>query len=343
MGCAPALIGNEMVQDRRPDRAAEIIAGRDDGDGDSAPAREPARGVRDQRPEGGGGAEPDHEVHERERHEARSKAGHDVAETERARAAHDRRRNAEPVGQAPEHDAAACEAEHGQRERQRRVRAGNAEFGLHRRQHHRHRPHADAADGAEHHGDAEPPPGEGRFGPGVESPGLEHLACSRDPAGCFLVVFDPLLIERPSLPTGRTARNSNPAPTRRMPAWLPRIATMAPGGLSRRRPGVLRFPAARRGHRSAPHRTQRRIASTPGGTPLMTQKTTGDRAFQLSLSGQRAPVDYERAPTYSGLIAEKDVLVPMRDGVKIAVDIYRPDTADKLPALLALSIHNKDL
>ena len=75
----------------------------------------------------------------------------------------------------------------------------------------------------------------------------------------------------------------------------------------------------------------------------MTQKTTSDRAFQLSLSGQRAPVDYERAPTYSGMIAEKDVLVPMRDGVKIAIDIYRPDTTDKLPALLALSIHNKDL
>jgi len=75
----------------------------------------------------------------------------------------------------------------------------------------------------------------------------------------------------------------------------------------------------------------------------MTQTTAGDPAFQLSLSGQRAPVDYERAPTYSGMIAEKDVLVPMRDGVKIAVDIYRPDTTDKLPALLALSIHNKDL
>jgi putative CocE/NonD family hydrolase len=70
-------------------------------------------------------------------------------------------------------------------------------------------------------------------------------------------------------------------------------------------------------------------------------KTT--RAFELSLSGQRAPVAYERAPTHSGMIAEKDVMVPMRDGVKIAVDIYRPDTTDKLPALLAVSIHNKDI
>jgi len=71
----------------------------------------------------------------------------------------------------------------------------------------------------------------------------------------------------------------------------------------------------------------------------MTQTT----AFHLSLSGHRAPVDYDRAPTYSGMITEKDVLVPMRDGVKIAIDVYRPDTTEKLPALLAFSIHNKDL
>ena len=75
----------------------------------------------------------------------------------------------------------------------------------------------------------------------------------------------------------------------------------------------------------------------------MTKQTTTDRAFQLSLSGHRAPVDYDRAPTYAGMIADKDVLVPMRDGVKIAVDVYRPETTEKLPALLAFSIHNKDL
>ena len=70
---------------------------------------------------------------------------------------------------------------------------------------------------------------------------------------------------------------------------------------------------------------------------------TPTKAFHLSLSGQRAPVDYDRVATYSGMIAEKDVLVPMRDGVKIAIDVYRPDATEKLPALLAFSIHNKDL
>src|SRR5207249_8195281 len=73
------------------------------------------------------------------------------------------------------------------------------------------------------------------------------------------------------------------------------------------------------------------------------RKMSQPTALRLALSGHRAPVDYDRAPTYSGMIAEKDVLVPMRDGVKIAIDIYRPETADRLPALLAFSIHNKDL
>ncbi|HEX4239345.1 MAG TPA: CocE/NonD family hydrolase, partial [Xanthobacteraceae bacterium] len=35
--------------------------------------------------------------------------------------------------------------------------------------------------------------------------------------------------------------------------------------------------------------------------------------------------------------------VPMRDGVNLSVDIYRPDTKEKLPALLAFAIYNKDL
>src|SRR5262245_18755833 len=63
----------------------------------------------------------------------------------------------------------------------------------------------------------------------------------------------------------------------------------------------------------------------------MTAQT--DRAFQLSLAPHRPPVDYDRPPVYSGMIAERDVLVPMRAGVRMAVDIYRPETTDKLPAL----------
>ena len=60
-------------------------------------------------------------------------------------------------------------------------------------------------------------------------------------------------------------------------------------------------------------------------------------------SGDRAPVPYDRCPTFADLISEKDVAVPMRDGVNLSVDIYRPDGSGKFPALLAFSIYNKDL
>jgi len=38
---------------------------------------------------------------------------------------------------------------------------------------------------------------------------------------------------------------------------------------------------------------------------------------------------------------EKNIMVPTRDGTCMAVDIYRPDTAGKFPALLAMSPYGK--
>ena len=55
------------------------------------------------------------------------------------------------------------------------------------------------------------------------------------------------------------------------------------------------------------------------------------------------PCDYDRAPEYDGMIEARDVVVPMRDGVDLSVDIYRPDSPARFPALLAFSIYNKDL
>src|SRR5262245_56123646 len=40
---------------------------------------------------------------------------------------------------------------------------------------------------------------------------------------------------------------------------------------------------------------------------------------------------------------EKDVRIPMRDGVHLAADIYRPPVDTKVPALLALSPYGKEL
>src|SRR4051812_27590704 len=73
----------------------------------------------------------------------------------------------------------------------------------------------------------------------------------------------------------------------------------------------------------------------------MTQPT--DASPAVIPSSDEPPINYERAPAYDAMVAERDVLVTMRDGIQIAVDIYRPETTDKLPALLAFSIYNKDL
>ena len=72
----------------------------------------------------------------------------------------------------------------------------------------------------------------------------------------------------------------------------------------------------------------------------MTKFTDLDHALQ---SNDKPPVNYERAPTYRSLISEKDIRVRMRDGVHLEVDVYRPETTEKLPVLLAFSIYNKDL
>ena len=42
------------------------------------------------------------------------------------------------------------------------------------------------------------------------------------------------------------------------------------------------------------------------------------------------------------LIVEKDVQIPLRDGATIYADIFRPDTATKVPALLNMGVYQKD-
>lgn len=47
--------------------------------------------------------------------------------------------------------------------------------------------------------------------------------------------------------------------------------------------------------------------------------------------------------TNGGIKIEKDILVPMRDGVKLAMDLYRPEQKGKYPALLSVSGYGKDI
>jgi predicted acyl esterase len=65
--------------------------------------------------------------------------------------------------------------------------------------------------------------------------------------------------------------------------------------------------------------------------------------FPALQSSQSPPTDYDRAPTFDAMLADKDVAVPMRDGIKLSVDVYRPDAPGKFPVLLAFAIYNKDI
>jgi len=46
--------------------------------------------------------------------------------------------------------------------------------------------------------------------------------------------------------------------------------------------------------------------------------------------------------TPEGLLIEYDVAVPLRDGVKMYVDIYRPKNADKVPIVIAWTPVRRD-
>ena len=71
-----------------------------------------------------------------------------------------------------------------------------------------------------------------------------------------------------------------------------------------------------------PGRRQTSKQVVSGGTMTSEAET----AFKLAQTSHRPPVDYDRPPTYDTMITEKDVSVAMRDGVKLCVDVYRPDT-----------------
>jgi predicted acyl esterase len=46
-------------------------------------------------------------------------------------------------------------------------------------------------------------------------------------------------------------------------------------------------------------------------------------------------------PVY-GIVVEKDVDVPMRDGARLKADVFRPDDAGTFPAILNLGPYQKD-
>jgi predicted acyl esterase len=60
-------------------------------------------------------------------------------------------------------------------------------------------------------------------------------------------------------------------------------------------------------------------------------------------SGQQPVSDYGRPPEADEILCDRDVVVPMRDGVKLVIDVYRPAAAGRYPVLLAFGGHSKEI
>jgi predicted acyl esterase len=60
-------------------------------------------------------------------------------------------------------------------------------------------------------------------------------------------------------------------------------------------------------------------------------------------SGTEPPATYDRAPEYENIVRDRDIVVPMRDGIKLVIDVYRPDGSEPFPVLLAFGAHSKDI
>ena len=69
----------------------------------------------------------------------------------------------------------------------------------------------------------------------------------------------------------------------------------------------------------------------------------GGLMSELLPSPEHIPGGYRRDPSHTGLVIDRDVYVPMRDGVRLCVDVHRPETDEPLPALLAFAIYNKEI
>ncbi len=54
-------------------------------------------------------------------------------------------------------------------------------------------------------------------------------------------------------------------------------------------------------------------------------------------------MDFIQVAEKYGILVDKDIMVPMRDGVRIAVDVYRPKKHSKFPALVAYGPYGKEL
>ena len=73
---------------------------------------------------------------------------------------------------------------------------------------------------------------------------------------------------------------------------------------------------------------------------------TADAAYEAPAHEERVlPAGWQLGPNKACFLVdtvwERDVRIPLRDGVKIRADVYRPKDADLVPALIAWSPYGK--
>lgn len=65
--------------------------------------------------------------------------------------------------------------------------------------------------------------------------------------------------------------------------------------------------------------------------------------WPMRFGADSPPPHYDREAKFPDITWERDVMISMRDNVRLCGDIYRPQSEGKFPALLAYAPHNKDL
>src|SRR3990172_7138479 len=113
--------------------------------------------------------------------------------------------------------------------------------------------------------------------------------------------------------------------------------------------GAMKSSAAR--PRSSPQRIRRTSRNLPVSSRThafrsRTELVGEPVGFIITHKGREEP-NMGDSPQASekkyAMIESRDVMVPMRDGVRLAVDVFRPDSRGKFPALLAISPYGKGI
>jgi uncharacterized protein len=81
------------------------------------------------------------------------------------------------------------------------------------------------------------------------------------------------------------------------------------------------------------------LLSWPANSPAINHPTSNPFETRPTPDGFLV---YQIIPVPNGILIERDVMVTMPDGVKLACNVYRPDKPGKFPAILSMTPYGKD-